>query len=137
LAEAHRQLQGLRFVSPDDRVVVAERTTDMALAMTICVTTPELHHVPERFRRADGSSRMRPKDRNRYTTPTLLEAEARLFGAARSLDAPVVSVGTVEATAEVNLAGRDVTMSSDQALVSDDFHRPYVSFPQGRERGQS
>jgi conjugative relaxase-like TrwC/TraI family protein len=117
LAEVHRQLQGLRFVSPDDRVVVAERTTDTALAMTICVTTPELHHVPERFRRADGTSRMRPKDRNRYTTPTLLEAEARLFGAARSLDAPVVSVGTVKAVAEMNLAGRDVTMSSDQALA--------------------
>ncbi|MHB1905146.1 MAG: ATP-dependent DNA helicase, partial [Ferrimicrobium sp.] len=117
LAEVHRQLQGLRFVTPDDRVAVAERTTDIALAEAIQISSPELYHLPERFKRADGSSRMRPKERYLYTTATLLDAEADLFWAARSLDAPVVSVGTVKAVAEVKLAGRDFTMSYDQALA--------------------
>ncbi|MHB1734404.1 MAG: MobF family relaxase [Ferrimicrobium acidiphilum] len=117
LAEVHRQLHGLRFVSPDDRVAVAERTTDVALAEAIQISSPELYHLPERFKRADGTSRMRPKERHLYTTATLLDAEADLFRAARSLDAPIVSVSTVKAVTEVKLAGRDFTMSSDQALA--------------------
>ncbi|WP_052574659.1 MobF family relaxase, partial [Ferrimicrobium acidiphilum] len=117
LAEVHRQLQGLRFVSPDDRVAVAERTTEIALAEAIQISSPELYHLPERFQRADGTSRMRPKERHLYTTAILLDAEADLFRASRSLDAPIVSVSTVKAVAEVNLAGRDFTMSSDQALA--------------------
>ncbi|WP_276970534.1 MobF family relaxase, partial [Ferrimicrobium acidiphilum] len=117
LAEVHRQLQGLRFVSPDDRVAVAEHTTDMALTQAIQVTPPELNHTPERFRRADGTSRMRPKERHLYTTATLLDAEADLFRASRSLDAPVVPISTVKAVAEVKLPGKDFTMSSDQALA--------------------
>ena len=117
LAEVHRQLQGLRFISPDDRVAVAERTTDIALAEAIQISSPELYHLPERFKRADGTSRMRPKERHLYTTATLLDAEADLFRASRSLDAPVVPISTVKAVAEVKLAGRDFTMSSDQALA--------------------
>ncbi|WP_298445973.1 AAA family ATPase, partial [Ferrimicrobium sp.] len=58
-----------------------------------------------------------PKERHLYTTATLLDAEADLFRAARSLDAPVVSVGTVKAIAEMKLPGKDFTMSSDQALA--------------------
>ena len=60
---------------------------------------------------------MRPKERHLYTTATLLDAEANLFRAARSLDAPIVSVSTVKAVAEVKLPGKDFTMSSDQALA--------------------
>jgi len=117
LAEVHRQFHGLRFVSPDDRVAVAERTTEIALAEAIQISSPELYHIPERFKRADGTSRMRPKERHLYTTATLLDAEADLFRAARSLDAPVVSVSTVKAVAEMRLPGKDFTMSSDQALA--------------------
>ncbi|MHB1734673.1 MAG: MobF family relaxase [Ferrimicrobium acidiphilum] len=117
LAEVHRQLHGLRFVSPDDRVAVAERTTDIALAGAIQISSPELYHLPERFKRADGSSRMRPRERHLYTTATLLDAEADLFRASRSLDAPIVSVSTVKAITEMKLPGKDFTMSSDQALA--------------------
>ena len=117
LAEVHRQLHGLRFVTPDDRVAVAERTTDIALAEAIQISSPELYHSSERFRRADGTSRLRPKERYLYTTATLLDAEADLFRAARSLDAPVVSVSTVKAITEMKLPGKDFTMSSDQAVA--------------------
>ena len=83
LAEVHRQLQSVRFASPHDRVAVAERTTDIAVGGAIKVTAPELHHVPERYKRADGTSRLRPADHRLYTTAALLDAESRLFAAGR------------------------------------------------------
>jgi len=117
LAEVHRQLHGVRFASPDDRVAVAEHTADIALTEAIQVTAPELHHTPCRCRRADGTSRMRPKDHHLYTATTLLDAEARLFETARKTDGPVITVATVARVAEANLPTRDYTMSTDQALA--------------------
>ena len=35
LAEVHRQFHGVRFASPDDRIAVAERTADLALAQSL------------------------------------------------------------------------------------------------------
>ena len=56
-AEAHRQLQGVRFASPADRIQTAERIVDCALAEALLITPLPLHRTPERFQRADGSSR--------------------------------------------------------------------------------
>jgi len=117
LAEVHRQLHGVRFASPDDRVAVAERAAGMALDGAIQVSTPELNHTPSRFRRSDGTSRLRPLDHHLYTTATLLEAEGRLLDAGQDLDAPRISVGTVAAVAEADLPGKGYAMSVDQALA--------------------
>ena len=88
LAEVHRQLHGVRFASPEDRIAVAERTADLALAQSLLISAPELHHTPERLRRADGTSRFRAKGHEVYTTSTLLEAEARLLEAGRQVGGP-------------------------------------------------
>ncbi len=117
LAEVHRQLQGVRFASPHDRVAVAERTADIALGAAIQVTAPELHHVPERYKRADGTSRLRPADHRLYTTAALMDAESRLFAAGRRAGGPAVAIATVAAVADRNLPGRDYAMSTDQALA--------------------
>ena len=93
LAEVHRQFHGVRFASPDERIAVAERTADLALAQSLLVSAPELHHTPERLRRADGSSRFRAKGHEVYTTATLLEAEARLLEAGRQVGGPAASMG--------------------------------------------
>ena len=95
LAEVHRQFHGVRFASPDERIAVAERTADLALAQSLLISAPELHHTPERLRRADGTSRFRAKGHEVYTTATLLEAEARLLEAGRQVGGPAVSMGTV------------------------------------------
>ena len=79
---------GVRFASPDERIAVAERTADLALAQSLLVSAPELHHTPERLRRSDGSSRFRAKGHEVYTTATLLEAEARLLEAGRQVAGP-------------------------------------------------
>jgi conjugative relaxase-like TrwC/TraI family protein len=117
LAEAHRMLHGVRFASPDDRVAVAEHIAELAIARSVCLTPPPLHHTPERYVRPDGSSRLHPESRIVYTTEALLGAEARLLEAARSLGAPRVSVAVVADVTEANLPGRDYKLSVDQALA--------------------
>ena len=117
LAEAHRMLHGVRFASPDDRVAVAEHITELALARSLTLTPPPLHHTPERYVRPDGSSRLHPESRIVYTTEALLGAEARLLEAARSLGASRVSVATVAEVTEANLPGRNYKLSTDQALA--------------------
>jgi hypothetical protein len=117
LAEAHRMLHGVRFVSPDDRVAVAARITELAIARSVSLTPPSMHHVPEAYRRPDGSSRLSPSSRIRYTTTTILEAEERLLGAARELAGPKLDMAVVAEVTEQNLPGRDYGLSLDQALA--------------------
>ena len=117
LAEVHRQLHGVRFASPEDRIAVAERTAGLALAQSLLISTPELHHTPERLRRADGTTRFRAKGHEVYTTATLLEAEDRLLEAGRQTDGPVVAIGTVAAVTEATLPGRDHGVALDQAVA--------------------
>ena len=117
LAEVHRQFHGVRFASPDERIAVAERTADLALAQSLLVSAPELHHTPERLRRADGSSRFRAKGHEVYTTATLLEAEARLLEAGRQVGGPAASMGIVATVTGANLPGRHHPLSFDQALA--------------------
>jgi ATP-dependent exoDNAse (exonuclease V) alpha subunit len=110
-------LHGVRFASPDDRVAVAEHIAELAIARSVMLTPPPLHHTPERYVRPDGSSRLHPESRIVYTTEALLGAEARLLEAARSLGAPRVSVAVVAEVTEANLPGRDYKLSVDQALA--------------------
>ena len=117
LAEVHRTLHGVRFASPDDRVAVAERITDLALDRSLALTPPPVHPTPARYMRADGSSRLHPVSRVAYTTQALLDAEARLLAAGRTVGAPVVPVATIATVAEANLPGRDHGLSLDQALA--------------------
>jgi hypothetical protein len=117
LAEVHRILHGVRFASPDDRVAVAEHITDLAIARSVVLTPPSMHHTPERYLRPDGSSRLRPRNHLVFTTEVLLDAEDRLLEAGREHGAPRVSTATVASIAEVNLPGRDYGLSYDQALA--------------------
>ncbi len=117
LAEVHRQLRGVRFAAPEDRLAVAERTAGLALGESLMVSAPELLHVPERYRRADGTSMLRPADRLLYTTESLLDAEGRLLEAGRAESAVSVSVASVAHVTAANLPGRDYGLSVDQALA--------------------
>ncbi len=117
LAEAHRTLHGVRFASPDDRVTVAERITDLAIGRSLPLTPPAMHHTPDRYIRADGSSRLHPQSRIAYTTQALLDAEARLLTAGRTADGPTAAVETVAAATDANLPGENHGLSVDQALA--------------------
>jgi conjugative relaxase-like TrwC/TraI family protein len=117
LAEVHRQLQGVRFFSPDERITVAEHTADLALAQSLLISAPELHHAPERLRRSDGTSRLWAKGHEIYTTATVLEAETRLLEAGRKSTGPSVSAATLATTNAAPLSGRDHGLSLDQAAA--------------------
>ena len=117
LAEVHRQLHGVRFATPDERIKVAERTADLAITRSLLVSAPELHTTPGHLRRADGTSRFRAKGHEVYTTMTLLEAEARLLEAGRRTTGPAVTRATVAVVTGVNLPGRGHGLSLDQAVA--------------------
>jgi hypothetical protein len=117
LAEVHRQFNGVRFASPDDRIAVAERTADLATGQSLLISAPELHYTPERLRRADGTSRFRAKAHEIYTTAILIDAEARLLAAGREMDGPAVGRDTVGAVTFANATGLEHPLSLDQALA--------------------
>ena len=117
LAEAHRTLHGVRFASPDDRVAVADRITDLAVEGCLALTPPALTHTPARYIREDGTSRLHPAGRVAYSTQALLDAEGRLLEAGRDVVGPKVGVAVVAAVLDANLPGRDYPLSVDQALA--------------------
>jgi conjugative relaxase-like TrwC/TraI family protein len=117
LAELHRQFQGVRFASPEDRIAVVDRTADLATAQSLLISAPELHHTPERLRRADGTSRFRAKGHEIYTTGALLEAESRLLEAGKRIDGPATALDAVAVVTGSNLPGRDHALGPDQAAA--------------------
>jgi conjugative relaxase-like TrwC/TraI family protein len=114
-AEVFRQLQRVRFVEPVERLDAATRATDVALAQALRINTPSLHHTPRFLLRSDGTSKFEATGHWRYTTTTLLDAEARLLAAGQRTDAAVVSQKTVAAVARRPLPGMTFTLSLDQA----------------------
>jgi conjugative relaxase-like TrwC/TraI family protein len=97
LAEALRQLHGVRFATPHDRVQVAERTTTLALDTALLISPPDLAHTPQHLLRPDGTCRFRAVGHELYTTRDLLDAEARLLDAGRSTAGPRVAAHAVDA----------------------------------------
>jgi conjugative relaxase-like TrwC/TraI family protein len=114
-AEIFRQMQGVRFTKPAERILTATRATDLAVAQALLITTPNLHHTPRFLLRADGTSKFRTTGHWIYTTTTLLDAEARLLDAGQRLDAAVVSSTTVAEVTEQRLPGKAFKLSIDQA----------------------
>lgn len=106
LAEALRQLHGVRFTTPHERAHAAERVTIMALEASVQLSPPEVGRVPATLLRPDGSTRLRARDATIYTTTAVLEAEERLLAAGRATDGPQVHAGVASAAAGAPLPGR-------------------------------
>jgi len=118
LAETLRELHGVRFATPADRVAVAEKTATYAARRAVMLTPPELGLVPEALQRADGSSKFRARNSEVYATQELLDAEARLLDAAAAFDAPTAPVPAQPDPDEVFAAGRKVLSAEQAAAVS-------------------
>ncbi len=116
-AEVFRQMQGVRFTMPSERILTATRATHPANNQPRRSITPPLHHTPPGLLRADGTSSFQRTGHWLYTSTTLLDAEARLLDAGQRLDAAVVSSATVAAVAERRLPNRAFKLSIDQALA--------------------
>jgi hypothetical protein len=88
LAEVLRQFAGVRFMAPGERVAVAERVADLALARSVALTPPEVGVLPDALRRPDGSSRFRPRSSEVFTTAALIDAEERSLRGVRPTGPP-------------------------------------------------
>jgi conjugative relaxase-like TrwC/TraI family protein len=115
-AEVFRQMQGVRFTEPAERILAAGRATELAVAQALPITTPNLHRTPRFLLRADGTSKFQGTNHWLYTSKSLLDAEARLLDAGQRLDAAVVSRATVADVTEQRLPGRTFKLSFDQAF---------------------
>lgn len=121
LAETLRELHGVRFATPADRVAVAEKTTTYAAGRAVMLTPPELGLVPDALQRADGSSKFRARNSELYATQELLDAETRLLDAAAATDAPTAPTPAPPARpdpAEAVPVGRSVLSEEQAAAVS-------------------
>jgi len=116
LAEAHRVLHGVRFAHPDQQIAVAATITALAVERSVALTPGEVHHVPARYQRADGTSQLRPASRIAYTTQALLDAEARLLDAGRDLTGPAADLATVTTILDAPLPGGR-RLGVDQAVA--------------------
>lgn len=114
LAESHRQLHGVRFAAPADRIDVAERTATLAADRAVMLTPAEVLHVPEHLRRADGSSMLRARNSEVYATQELLDAEARLLVAGQATDGPAVSPRVTARLGRMIVPGRQHVLSAEQ-----------------------
>jgi hypothetical protein len=83
----------------------------------LVISAPELHHTPERLRRADGTSRFRVKGHEIYTTKALLEAESRLLEAGKRVDGPATPLDAVAVVTGSHLPSRDHLLGPDQVAA--------------------
>ncbi|WP_425474873.1 MobF family relaxase [Nocardioides cheoyonin] len=96
LAEASNQTMDLRFASTRDREAVVGMIVDAAERLSVSLTPPELAVSPAAFRRGDGTSVFRPRHSVKYSSQTVLDAEARLLDRASTLGGPTTSPLIVE-----------------------------------------
>jgi conjugative relaxase-like TrwC/TraI family protein len=115
LAAAHRLLHGVRFATPTARIEVARAVAGHALGAAVVLTPGASGDVPEWEEPRRRSPRLAADRAIRYTTVTVLQAEARLLEAGRDSGGPGVPAVSVETLTEQALPGRDHALSSDQA----------------------
>lgn len=83
LAQAERELRGVRFTSPAEQERAIGLVVDEALSRwSLSTEAPELVAEPAALRRSDGSSVFVQHGAERYTSQAVLDAEARLVDAA-------------------------------------------------------
>lgn len=112
-AEGARQTMGWRFMTTEDREAIVGMITDAAEQRSVRLTPPELALSPAEFRRADGTSVFRPRNSERFSSITLLDAEERLVAASQSTAGPVVGAATLE-HAERARRNHGIVLGADQ-----------------------
>ncbi|GAA1874265.1 MobF family relaxase [Myceligenerans crystallogenes] len=78
-AEAQRQTMGWRLATAADREQAIAAIVARAEEHAVALTPPEIAVTPVALQRPDGSSRLRPRHHVVYSSPAILEAEARLL----------------------------------------------------------
>jgi conjugative relaxase-like TrwC/TraI family protein len=115
-AEAARATMGYRLATSGDRGRLLRRLVAAVEARSVLLSAPPPAIAPAVFRRPDGSSRFQPEFGHLYTSRTVLDAEARLLDAGRTLTAPTVDSGLVGRVIAAS-AGGGAALDGDQAAA--------------------
>jgi conjugative relaxase-like TrwC/TraI family protein len=100
LAEAHRQLHGVRFGSPDDRIATADRLTSIALREAVMLTAPKCLTAGAQI----------------FSTRDILDAESRMLEAGRNIDGPTATPSTPSTFGEDQAAAVHAIATSGRML---------------------
>jgi conjugative relaxase-like TrwC/TraI family protein len=117
LAEVHRQLHGVIFASTDDRIATAQRVVAQALTLAVRLTPPGTEPPSPDLRRPDGTSRLRHRGADRFTSPETLAAEGRLLHTAALITGPALSGNDVTVGIGVAQRGAGRPLGDDQAAA--------------------
>ena len=117
LAETSRQLAGVRFATPTDRIAVTEHVATLATERLVMLTPAEPDLLPDHLRRPDGTSRLRARNSEIYATAEILDAESRLLEAGRAPDAPVVGSAVAARLGQLVAPGKNHILSAEQATA--------------------
>jgi len=117
LAEAFRQIQGVRFATAADRIAIAERVATQAVERAVRLSPQEPRLEPVELRRPDGTSRLRPVNSARYATAEIVAAEDHLLAAGRDLTGPRVDPALVDDFAGWAPPGSRHPLTSEQAYA--------------------
>jgi conjugative relaxase-like TrwC/TraI family protein len=115
LAESARQLHGVRFATPDDRIAVVEHVATLAAERAVRLTPPETVPLPEHLVRTDGSSRLRARNSEVYASQEVLDAETRLLDAGQAIDGPAVGEQVATRLGQLVAPARDHLLTAEQA----------------------
>ncbi|MFC6706862.1 MobF family relaxase [Flexivirga alba] len=121
LAQALRELHGIRFAAPADRITAAEKAATFATQQAVMLTPQDPEPVPAELRRQDGTSRLRPRDSELFSTREILDAETRLLAAADATDAPTAP--PPDFAADGNAAGLSPEQTAAVAAVTTSGRR--------------
>ncbi len=121
LAETSRQLAGVRFTTPADRVTVTEQVAALATDRSVRLTPPETDLLPAHLRRPDGTSRLRARNSEVYATAEILDAETRLLEAGRATDGPAVGSAVAARLGQLVAPGKDHVLSAEHVSAVADI----------------
>jgi energy-coupling factor transporter ATP-binding protein EcfA2 len=95
LAEASKQTMDVRFATTTDRERFVSQVVEAAQRLSVSLSPPELASSPIGFQREDGTSVFRPRHSAKYSSVSIMDAEARLLTRSEATTAPVLRHSTV------------------------------------------
>lgn len=115
-AEASRRTMGLRFATVEDREQVVAMITDAAARRSVRLTSGELASSPATLRREDGSSMLRPRHAEIYTSDELLGMEDRLLALAADRAGPRSAANLLRRNASAGPGGPQFDAEQTEAI---------------------
>ncbi|PUB26802.1 conjugative relaxase-like TrwC/TraI family protein [Promicromonospora sp. AC04] len=117
-AEAERQTKHWRLTTHHDRVETVARIVATAEGASVLLTPPELAPTPDFLLRADGTTTLRPKHSQVFTSQAVLNAETRLLAAMIERTAPHVDTNEFRAVLAEGVRQGVLDASQAEAVIA-------------------